>query len=127
MSTNALRDISWYLKNHKLFSFSGTKEFLTKEGQQRIVTSPSGLSAVECFYIYDTTGKVVPTRQFLKLLKLYTTKASVNLHIKMYAEDRASGILPKIEFNRFCAKIKAPPWFKEAVETQKYKYYTDPF
>ena len=110
-----------------MFSFSGPKEFLTKDGQPRIVTDPGGLSAVECFYIYDTTGKVVPTRQFLKLLKLYTTKASVNLHIKMYAEDRAAGLLPRVEFNRLCAKIKAPHWFKEAVEIQKSKYYNDVF
>lgn len=93
---------------HKLFRFSGTKEYLDKNGESLIKYSPSGLSAVECFYIYDSTGKVVPTRQYLKLLKIYTTKASVNLHIKMFAEDRANGRYPKIEFDEFCRTIKAP-------------------
>jgi hypothetical protein len=55
--------------------------------------------------------------------KLLNTKASINLHIKMYAEDRARGYLPKIEFDDMCREIYFPNWFINAVESQKYKYY----
>ena len=41
----------------------------------------------------------------------------------MYAEDRANGNFPLIEFRALCIKLKAPVWFFNAVENQKYKYY----
>ena len=42
----------------------------------------------------------------------------------MYAEDRAKGTLPKIEFDKICNEFNVPSWFIKAVEKQKYKYYT---
>jgi hypothetical protein len=41
----------------------------------------------------------------------------------MYAEDRAKCNMNKIEFRALCINIKAPAWFREAVEKQKVKYY----
>lgn len=121
--SKALSDIKWFHKVHKYFSFSGRGDYFNGKGENIIQYSPIGASAEESFYIYDSRGIIVPTRQYVKLLKLHTTKASVNLWIKEYAKDRASGLLPRIEFEEFCTKIKAPLWFVEAVETQKYKYY----
>lgn len=102
--------MKWFLKVHKHFRFAGkTKDdFFNKKGIPIIQYSPTGVSAYESFYAYDTNGKVVPTRQYLKLLKLHTTKASVNLHIQMYAEDRAKGYLPKILLLDILKKVKAP-------------------
>lgn len=58
-----------------------------------------------------------------ELERLLKTKGSVNLHIKMYAEDRAKGYLPKVEFDKICSEYDLPSWFIGAVERQKFKYY----
>jgi hypothetical protein len=41
----------------------------------------------------------------------------------MYAEDRAVCNMNKIEFRALCIHFKAPQWFRDAVETQKMKYW----
>lgn len=66
---------------------------------------------------------VKPTSEPEKLKTLLKTKGSVNLHIKMYAEDRARGYLPKIEFEDMAKEFNFPKWVVDAVESQKYKYY----
>ena len=66
---------------------------------------------------------IKPTYEPNKLKTLLKTKGSVNLHIKMYAEDRAKGYLPKIEFDKICTEYDLPSWFIDAVENQKKKYF----
>lgn len=122
-SENFERDYKWYLEVSKIFNFDGKVSYYNKKGDNLIIPSNSGLKAKECFYLYDTRGIIKPTREPEKLKTLLKTKGSVNLHIKMYAEDRAKGILPKILFNEMCEEFNAPDWFKEAVEKQKSKYY----
>jgi hypothetical protein len=85
--------------------------------------NPNGKTAKECFYLYDSNGVIQETREPKELEKLYRTKGSVNLHIKMYAEDRAKGILPRMIFDQMCLEFNAPGWFGDAVEKQKVKYY----
>lgn len=122
-SDNFLRDYYWYLSVFWFFTFSGTSKFQSKTGSDLIVHSYTGQSAKYCFYKYDTNGIVISTNEPDKLFKLYNTKAAVNLQIKEYAIDRASGLLPKFELIEICESLKAPNWFFDAVEKQKMKYW----
>lgn len=113
-STNFTRDFNWYLKVRNLFNFDGQ---LPKD----IPYSKTGVSAKEAFFILDSTGKLVPTKHPSTLERVLRTKGSVNLHIKQYAEGRAEGTFPGIEFKQWCTDITAPDWFEKAVEQQKVK------
>jgi len=88
-----------------------------------ILFDKNGVSGKEAFFQWDSNGKILPTKHPNLLHKLLKTKGSVNLHIKMYSEDRAKGLFTLIEFRAFCIKYSCPAWFKEAVECQKFKYY----
>lgn len=114
---------NWYLSVSHIFSFDGTNEYYNKKGIKLVQFEKKGKTAKECFYLYDTHGIVKTTCEPEKLKTLLKTKGSVNLHIKMYAEDRAKGYLPKIEFDKICAEYDLPRWFVDAVEHQKKKYY----
>jgi hypothetical protein len=117
------RDYKWYLSVSDIFYFDGIKDYYSKKGIELIQFDENGKTAKECFYLYDTNGIVKPTFQPTELKTLLKTKGSVNLHIKMYAEDRAKGYLPKIEFEKICNEYNLPKWFIDAVENQKKKYY----
>jgi hypothetical protein len=84
---------------------------------------PNGVDGKRAFHKFDSSGRLVPTKHPNLLRSLLKTKGSVNLFIKMYAEDRAKGRLPFIEFRGMCIEFKSPPWFREAVEHQKSKFY----
>lgn len=115
-STNFNRDFNWYLSVRNFFNFSGALP-------QDIIFDKSGIDGKKAFHIYDSQGKLMPTKHPNILAKMILIKGGVNLHIKMYAEDRANGVFPLIEFRGLCIKLKAPYWFREAVEAQKFKYY----
>jgi len=117
------RDFKWYLKMRAMFNFDGSNSYHNKKGQDIIVYDKKGVTGKEAFYKWDSNGKILPTKHPNLLHTLLKTKGSVNLHIKMYAEDRAKGLFPLIEFRAFCIKYGCPTWFKEAVERQKFKYY----
>ena len=116
------RDFKWLLKMRHIFHFDGASDY-TKNGLPVVVPDINGVSGKEAFYYWDTNGVAVPTRHPNVFYALLKTKGSINLHIKMYAEDRASGCLPLIEFRAMCMKWKAPDWFYFAVENQKHKHY----
>ena len=117
------RDTKWYLRMRTMFNFDGCNSYHNKKGLDIIVYDKNGVSGKEAFYRWDSNGKILPTKHPNLLHSLLLTKGSVNLHIKIYAEDRAKGILPEIEFNDFCKEYNCPIWFKDAVENQKFKYY----
>lgn len=117
------RDYKWYLEVSSIFTFDGVSDYTSKKGNPLIQYDENGKSAKECFYLYDSTGTIEPTYEPEQLKILYKTKGSVNFHIKMYAEDRAKGYLPKIEFDKICLEYNVPDWFVTAVENQKWKYY----
>lgn len=117
------RDFKWYLSMRHLFNFDGSNSYYNKKGKDIIVYNKNGVTGKEAFYKWDSNGTILPTKHPNLLHTLLKTKGSVNLHIKMYAEDRAKGLFPFIEFRAFCIKYRCPFWFKEAVERQKSKYY----
>ncbi len=122
-SDNFDRDFRWYLSVRHMFNFDGCAKYFDKKGNDIIVYNKNGASAKECFYKWDTNGKILPTKHPNILHTLLKTKGSVNLHIKMFAEDRANGCYPLIEFKDFCKKYKVPLWFIDSVEKQKFKHY----
>ena len=121
--SNFDRDFNWYLRMRHLFDFDGVENYYNKKGIEIVQYSRDGVSGRKAFYLWDSQGKIVATKHpniFRTLLKV---KGSCNLHIKMYAEDRASGNFGFTEFRGLCFKFRAPDWFREAVEKQKVKYY----
>lgn len=111
-SDNFERDFKWYLKMRHEFNFDGHLD-------REITYNPNGVDGKQAFFKFDSQGKLPPTKHPNLLRSLLKTKGSVNLHIKMYAEDRASGLLPLIELRGLCILFKAPYWFREAIEKQK--------
>lgn len=110
-SNNFIRDFNWYLSMRHLFSFDG-------KIPETIKYDPKGIDGKQCFHKFDSTGKLLPTKHPNLVACLLRTKGSVNLHIKMYAEDRANGVLPGIIFDEMCEEFNVPEWFRTAVENQ---------
>lgn len=54
---------------------------------------PNGYSALECWWAKDTHGKTLPCREPELLAKVIRSKQSVNLQVKLWAEDVADGML----------------------------------
>lgn len=136
-SDNFERDYAFYLKNIEHFKFCGT---LTPKFEA--IEYSKGKTAKEVFYLIDSTGKNHKTCEPKLLNELLNCKASVNFHIKMWAEGRADGTLPYEEFAGDgetlswemkdgdaipiygkCMAIEYgfPEWVVKAVENQKAK------
>ncbi len=113
-----LIQIKWYLKVRHHFKFDG-KPF------EEIEYDRTSVNGIEAFYIADSQGKkaIKSTRHPNIYKTLFKVKGSVNLHIKMWAEDRAKGVLPKVLFEEIVKELNLPNWVIEAVENQKGKYY----
>jgi hypothetical protein len=88
---NYQRDYEFYLGNRHVFNFSGKTEIT-------LIADKNGKTAKEVFYMIDTHGKNASCCEPELLSELLKCKASVNLHIKMWAEDRANGRLTGYEF-----------------------------
>jgi hypothetical protein len=115
-SENFKRDFNWYLSVRHQFNFDGHAE--------RLITHDSkGIDGKRAFYLFDSQGVLKATKHPNLLRTLIRTKGSVNLHIKMYAEDRAKAILTGMEFTEMCKTLKSPSWFYKAVEIQKFGWY----
>ena len=112
---NFNRDFSWYIKVRNEFKFDGR---LPRD----IIYDREGIDGKKAFFIFDSQGQLKPTKHPELLRRLLLTKGSINLHIKMYAEDRAKGVLPKILFDEICEGIESPDWFEKAVEKQKIRH-----
>ena len=117
------RDFKFFMRMRRDFTFSGDYLRLKSGEVIQITHDINGADGKRAFHIYDSTGKIVPTRHPRLFYTLLKTKASTNFHIKMYAETRATGELGMIEFRGMCIKWKAPFWFRDAVEKQKVNYY----
>lgn len=120
---NFERDFKWFLSMRKIFNFDGVDKYFNKKGENIIQYDKNGLNGKEVFYLYDSNGVIKPTKHPNLLLTLLKVKGSVNLHIKMYAEDRVSGNLNLIELRALCIYFKSPKWFIEAIEKQKIKLW----
>lgn len=133
------RDFLFYLKGRHVFHFSGTANpaYLP-------IYDKNGADGKKAFFSIDNNGKNILTKHPNLLTSLLLTKASVNFHIKMWAEGRTDGTLPLIEFSQRIAQQKyphlniemdgtdmenflnLPEWVIKAVENQKSKLVCSP-
>ena len=116
-SLNFERDYNWYLNHKDIFTFSGSvdrKNYL--EGNK---------SVKECFYIYDSQGKLEGCEDNDLLKKIFKCKESINFQIKEWSIGRADATLPKIEFEKVIKEYDLLDWMIDAVERQKIKHYKD--
>lgn len=95
------RDYEFYLSNLDEFNFCGTLN-----PKHTAIYSSAGLAAKECFYFIESEGKNKPCREPELLNRLLLTKASVNFQIKEWAQGRADGTLPLVEFSKRHMAIK---------------------
>jgi|ERR1700722_11630062 len=127
---NFERDYTFYLNNRTVFTFAGTNtkrdygiQFPGEPDTGFFVFpySEKGLDAKHCFYYLDSEGKKYPCSEPELLNQLLTCKASVNLHIRMWAESRAEYSLSLVELMEYMEQYKCPEWVFRAVENQKTK------
>lgn len=120
---NFNRDFCWFLKMRHTFNFDGCSNYFNKKGENIIQYDRNGIDGKKAFYLWDSQGVIKPTKHPNLLHTLLKIKGSVNLHIKMYAEDRANANMGGLEFRAMCIKWKSPDWFRQAVENQKVKIW----
>lgn len=128
------RDFLFYLRGRHIYTFCGT---LTPHYEP--LYDKNGVDGKQAFFSIDNLGRNIPTKHPNLLRTLLLVKSSVNFHIKMWAEGRADGTLPLIEFSQRLVREKyapafeldgtdmevsmqLPEWVINAVENQKYKY-----
>lgn len=120
-SKNFERDYNWYLEHRRSFNFDGDLSTIDKV-KYDCADFYNGVSAKEAFYIFDSTGKIVNTNEPELLFEIFKCKGGINFNIKMWAEDRAKGLLPKEIFEDIIEEFNLLPWMIEAVEKQANKY-----
>ena|SRR6478736_1667616 len=104
------RDFAFYFRMRKEFWFSGKED-------KKVIFNKDGVDAKEGFLNFEN-GTSMPTRHPLLLQSLIKAKGSCNFHIKMYAEDRKSGLICGLELQEILNEINPPDWFKVAIEKQ---------
>ena len=107
------RDYAFYLFCLDEFNFAGKLPPI-------VVESAAGLTAKECFYDLDSRGILHPCREPEMLRRLMITKASINLHVKMWAHALAMGTDTLDELRRNVI-ASFPSWVEKAVIRQAYK------
>ena len=103
---NFERDFKFYIRMRNIFNFDGSLNYLNKKGKEIVIYDINGVDGKEAFFQFDSNGIIKPTKHPNLLYQLLKIKASVNLHIKMYAEDRANFLMSKTELRGICFKYK---------------------
>lgn len=139
-STQFERDYEFYFSNKDRFTFSGGDSksrvqypsepeptFIDEKTGEKISIpfevpySSIGPGAKKCFHDLDSRGKTKSCSEPELLVQLLNCKASVNFHIKLWAEGRAEYTTSLEELNEMMEIYKAPDWVLKAVEKQKIK------
>lgn len=105
------RDYAFYLASLDIFSFSG-------KHPPQVVANESGHSAKYCFHVYDSTGKMLLCHEPQLLQKLLVCKASVNFHVKLWAQGIKQHVLCPPELKEMCIEYNAPDWVFKATLRQ---------
>lgn len=114
-SKNFNRDYNFYISVIDTFNFAGKDV----DKECNIVTTENAVTAKECFYNYDSSGiRDLDCNEVELIKKLIICKASVNMHIKMYAESMTEFTLTTYELKEILDEIKAPSWFYKSVMGQ---------
>ena len=111
-SENFLRDYQFYLNNMEKFNFCGEKIEWPEDS--------SGLTAQECFWIFDTHGQIKPCKEKIQIESVLRCKKSINLHIKMWAEGFWD-LMEPLEFYLESFQGEIPEWVAKSLEKAKNK------
>lgn len=91
------RSYKFYYNNINNFTFCGTAE---ADREFVAISDINGRTAKECFMRIDSNGINLPCCEPELLNKLLLCKAAINFQIKQWAEGRADGTLPLVEFSK---------------------------
>ena len=111
-SKNFERDYCFYLSNRNIFNFSGVVP------KYKAIPDEYGYTAKECMFYIDSCGKNVPRREPELLSELLMCKASVNFHIKMWADGMKREILFEKDLDEIQQSYGCPDWVTTAVKNQ---------
>jgi hypothetical protein len=111
LSTAFERDWAFYTANAAAFDFSGSYP-------PDVVHDPAGPNAKRAFHAYDSRGVLQATSEPDLLRRVLVCKASVNLHVRMWAEGVVDGTMLPSDFAQIQQDMSPPPWLFEAVERQ---------
>jgi hypothetical protein len=123
------QDYEMYFRLKDIFTFTGIN---VKNKYHRFVFSESGNTAKECFYTLDTHGKYIACNELELLFSIIGCKISLNLHIKMWAEEylefRTSSLKEEVAFsNLFLMELVEEyqflPWVELAIINQAEKIF----
>ena len=93
----------YFLKMRNQFTFSGG------EIECEILYDKNGVDWFKGFRLYDERGKrKITTKHPETLHRLIKSKSSLTFQIKQWAEARAEGTLPLVEFSKRLTKEKYP-------------------
>ena len=81
---------------------------------------PEGYTGLECYFMLDSQGKILPCREIEKLKKVMRGKQSWNLQVKMWAEDIGMLLMPE-ELHEYCKGL--PDWIEKATLNQAKRNY----
>jgi hypothetical protein len=123
-SKNFERDYKLYSANR--FNFSACD---IKEKYNKFKYSENGKTAKECFYILDSTGKYEECSELDMLYNLLNCKASLNLQIKLWAEEIEELLISKEQIKENTAlaigilleiqkEYQLPEWVIKAITKQ---------
>lgn len=80
----------------------------------------NGVSAVEAFFIFESTGKKIATKCPITMSRLTAGKKLHGITVDMWAQDRAGGFLCKDKLVEMCNDL---PGLFEEVEKIKWAKY----
>lgn len=109
------RDWTFYLRSRSEFTFCGKPD---SEIHAKIIPSPSGKTAKECFLSLDSRGEVVPCLEPELLFEVLRTKAAINWQVRQWAEMLLGGVLRPLELVECRETYGLPEWVLEAILNQ---------
>lgn len=123
------RDYALYFRLKDIFTFSGID---VKKKYYRFKHSDNGNSSKECFYSLDTNGRYLECSELDELFKVLACKISINLHIKMWAEEylefRISKLPEEVAYSNLflddiITEFEFPDWVRVAIVNQAEKKF----
>lgn len=117
-SKNFERDWEFYLRVKDTYDFAG-------KNIPDIPYGETGLNAKDCFHKFDSYGKVFPCKEPDLLREIFICKASINLHIKLWAAGKADGTFVKEDWEQVKKDGDFPEWVVDAFHQQWYKKWRE--
>ena len=105
------RDYEFYLRNRSTFTFSGDNCVHVP------VNMEHGVSCKESFWSWDSSGKLLPTKEPSLLQSVIVCKKSINLHLKMWVEGYDE-MMESVGFYMNLFEGEPPRWVEDSFRKQ---------